>query len=168
MQKSDSIKNIGAALVKFHGEMGKVLKSDTNPFFRSKYATLSTILSAIKDPLQNAGLTFTQFPTGENELTSLIIHPDSGEWIMDAFKMTPARNDPQGQGSVITYQRRYALGAILGLNIDDDDDGNAASTPRAEAAAPARRGRRPVRGAEYVAPLADEAVPPFGNTTEED
>ena len=42
--------------------------------------------------------------------------------------MKPAKNDPQGLGSAITYQRRYALGAILGLNIDIDDDGNAAST----------------------------------------
>ena len=38
--------------------------------------------------------------------------------------MTPTKNDPQGAGSVITYQRRYALGAILGLNIDEDNDGN--------------------------------------------
>src|SRR5262245_35315108 len=126
MQKSDSIKNIGAALAKFHAEMGTILKEETNPFFKSKYATLSTILSAIKGPLQQAGLAFTQFPTGENELTSLLIHPDSGEWFEGTFKMTPAKNDPQGQGSVITYQRRYALGAILGLNIDEDDDGNAA------------------------------------------
>ena len=41
--------------------------------------------------------------------------------------MTPSKNDPQGLGSAITYQRRYALGAILGLNIEDDDDGNGAS-----------------------------------------
>jgi len=43
--------------------------------------------------------------------------------------MKPVKNDPQGQGSAITYQRRYALGAILGLNIDADDDGNQASKP---------------------------------------
>ena len=46
--------------------------------------------------------------------------------------MRPTKNDPQGLGSVITYQRRYALGAILGLNIDDDDDGNRASRPVAK------------------------------------
>lgn len=40
--------------------------------------------------------------------------------------MRPSKNDPQGVGSCITYQRRYAIGAILCLNIDDDDDANIA------------------------------------------
>ena len=43
--------------------------------------------------------------------------------------MKPIKDDPQGAGSVITYQRRYALGAVLGLNIDEDDDANKASQP---------------------------------------
>lgn len=132
METSDSIKHIGAALLKFQAEMGTVSKSDTNPFFKNKYASLPVILSAIKEPLQSAGLTFTQFPTGENEMTTTLIHAESGEFMRGTFKMTPAKNDPQGQGSVITYQRRYALGAILGLNIDEDDDGQAASAPTAK------------------------------------
>jgi len=132
METSDSIKNIGAALLNFHAEMGVIAKEDTNPFFKNKYASLPVILSAIKEPLQKAGLVFVQFPTGENEMTTTLIHPESGEFMRGTFKMTPAKNDPQGQGSVITYQRRYALGAILGLNIDEDDDGNSASTPTAK------------------------------------
>jgi len=67
MNKSDSIKNIAGALANFHEEMGVVYKSETNPFFKSKYADLATILSAIKEPLQKAGLSSSQFPTGENE-----------------------------------------------------------------------------------------------------
>ena len=35
---------------------------------------------------------------------------------------------PQEFGSSITYGRRYNLGALLNLQIDDDDDGNAANT----------------------------------------
>lgn len=133
MNKSESIKEIGKALGAFHKIMRVVGKSETNPFFKSKYASLATILTAIKEPLDGAGLVFTQFPTGENEMTTTIIHPASGEWMSGTFKMTPSKNDPQGQGSVITYQRRYALGAILGLNIDEDDDGNQASTPAPKA-----------------------------------
>jgi len=129
MNQSESIKNIAAAILVFHGEMGVVYKSENNPFFKSKYASLATILSAVKEPLQKAGLSFVQFPTGENEMTTTLMHAASGEWMSGTFKMTPSKNDPQGQGSVITYQRRYALGAILGLNIDEDDDGNAASIP---------------------------------------
>ena len=127
MTKSDSIKNIAGALVKFHSEVGKVKKSETNPFFKSKYADLSAILDVIDEPLQKAGLSYVQFPHGEYEMTTLLMHAESGEWIEDTFKMTPVKNDPQGQGSVITYQRRYAIGSILGLNIDNDDDGNKAS-----------------------------------------
>lgn len=46
---------------------------------------------------------------------------------MDTVNIQPVKNDPQAVGSAITYMRRYALGAILGLNIEDDDDGNAAA-----------------------------------------
>jgi hypothetical protein len=127
MEKSESIKNIAQAIAVFHTEMGKVYKTDINPFFKSKYADLSTILDAIKEPLEESGLSYTQFPIGENELCTLLMHPESGEWLQGTYKMTPTKNDPQGAGSVITYQRRYALGAILGLNIDKDDDGNAGS-----------------------------------------
>ena len=140
----------------FHAEMGKILKEDTNPFFKSKYATLSTILSAIKEPLKTAGLAFTQLPSGENQLTTLLIHPDSGEWIESSFTMTPSKNDPQGQGIVITYQRRYALGAVLGLNIDEDDDGNRAS------------GRKPTRAKFANDEEVDLDKPPFGDTAEAD
>lgn len=129
INKSESIKNIGKALLDFHENMGKVYKSETNPFFKSKYADLATILTAIKEPLHKAGLAVSQFPSGLNRLTTLLVHAESGEYLESTYEMTPAKNDPQGQGSAITYQRRYALGAVLNLNIDEDDDGNQASTP---------------------------------------
>jgi hypothetical protein len=125
MKKSDSIKEICSALVKFHGEVKKIKKTAINPFFKSKYADLSSILDVIEEPLCEAGLSFVQFPIGENELTTVLMHV-SGEWIEGSYTMKPTKNDPQGLGSAITYQRRYALGAILGLNIDIDDDGNKA------------------------------------------
>ena len=128
MNKSDSIKGLGQALLTFHKEVGKVAKESSNPFFRSKYASLPQIQEAIKEPLEKAGLVYSQFPDGQNGLTSILIHADSGEWIEATYTMTPAKNDPQGQGSAITYQRRYALSSILGLTVDEDDDGNAAST----------------------------------------
>lgn len=127
MQKSESIKNIAKAIMTFHLKVGKVNKDATNPFLKNRYASLSNILDAIQIPLAEAGLTFVQFPTGENGLSTILMHAESGEFIMGNYDMTPVKNDPQGRGSVITYQRRYALGAILGLNIDDDDDGNQGS-----------------------------------------
>ena len=128
MEKSESIKEIATALCKFQGEVETIRKGETNPFFKSKYASLADILNVIRKPLADNGLSFVQFPTGEHCLTTMLMHT-SGEYISDSYNMTPTKNDPQGLGSVITYQRRYALGAILGLNIDEDDDGNSGSTP---------------------------------------
>ena len=128
MQKSESIKNMAEALVTFHVKVDKISKDAANPFFKSKYASLSNILDAINTPLNESGLSFVQFPTGDHGLTTILMHT-SGEYLQAEYTMRPTKDDPQGLGSAITYQRRYALSSILGLNIDDDDDANAASRP---------------------------------------
>lgn len=129
MEKSESLKELATALCKFQSEVEKIKKNSENPFFKSKYADLSSILDVIREPLVKNNLSFVQFPSGENGLTTMLMHT-SGEYIQECYTMKPAKNDPQGLGSAITYQRRYALGAILGLNIDEDDDGNGASNPK--------------------------------------
>jgi len=126
MKKSESIKNISAALAVFHIKMDVIKKDAKNPFFKSTYASLSNILDSIKIPLAESDLSFSQHPMGENGLSTILMHK-SGEWIGSHFTMKPVKNDPQGIGSCLTYMRRYALAAILGLNIDEDDDGNSAS-----------------------------------------
>jgi hypothetical protein len=131
METSQSIKEIGKALALFHMKVAKIPKTDTNPFFKSKYAGLPSILDAIQIPLAESNLVFTQLPDDEH-LTTLIIHYESGEFIKSSYKMSSAKSDPQSMGSAITYARRYALGAILGLNIDEDDDGNKASQGAAQ------------------------------------
>lgn len=131
MNKSESIKNLAIALCKFQSSIGKVKKEATNPFFKSKYASLANILDVIQKPLADAGLSFTQFPDGDS-LTTLLMH-DSGEWIEASYIMPVVKaNDPQAMGSAITYARRYALGAALGLNIDEDDDGEKAMARNAK------------------------------------
>jgi len=130
MNKSESIKNIAKALSMFQHNVSKIKKDGKNPFFKSNYATLTNILDTIANPLENSGLVFSQLPDGDNSLTTILIHTESGEFIESTFNMHIVKNDPQALGSAITYARRYALGAILGLNIDEDDDGNRA-TPQA-------------------------------------
>ena len=129
MTKSESIKNLATALKLFQGEIKAVKKDAENPFFKSKYADLSSILEAIREPLSKNGLAVAQFPSGENQLITILMH-DSGEWIEDSFTMKPVDQKPQSVGSVITYMRRYALGAVLGISTEEDDDGNEASKPR--------------------------------------
>lgn len=142
MEKSESIKSIGKALGIFHTKVAKIPKTDENPFFKSKYAGLPSILEAIQKPLEESGLCFTQMPDGDG-LTTLLIHSESGEYLQSTYKMAPVKIDPQSLGSAITYARRYALGAILGLNIDTDDDGNGASQPQAPKQQPAPQGAKP-------------------------
>jgi hypothetical protein len=124
MEKSQNIVEIFKALAAFHVKMDKVKKDANNPFFNSKYASLENILDAIRVPLQECELEFTQFPTGDYGLTTLLVHLPSGEYLQDTYTMVPSKSDPQGAGSVITYQRRYALTAILCINIETDDDAN--------------------------------------------
>lgn len=126
METSQSIKEIASALLTFHEKVEKVKKSAENPFFKSAYADLPAILDAIKQPLQEAKLAFVQFPTGVSGLTTLLMHT-SGEWMKSTYEMKPSKDDPQGHGSAITYARRYALGAVLGISTEEDDDGNTAS-----------------------------------------
>jgi len=127
MHKSESIKGIAKALLLFHMKAEVIKKDANNPFFKSKYASLSNILENIQSALAESGLTFSQIPTGEGGLTTILMHAESGEYLLGEYIMKPTKNDPQGIGSAITYQRRYALCAMLGLNIEDDDDGNQAS-----------------------------------------
>lgn len=120
-------KHIAQSLAVFHKEMQAVKKDSENPYFKSSYAGLDSILPAIKEPLEKAGLTFTQIPFGESSLETYIIHAETGEHIHGAYTMKPTKDDPQGRGSALTYMRRYALVAMLGLNTEEDDDGNKAS-----------------------------------------
>ena len=128
MNKSESITNLAKALAIFHTLVGKVSKDAKNPFFKSRYASLPNILEAIREPLEKSGVVVSQFPSGVNGLSTILIHSESGEWMEDTYTMPVAKqNDPQAVGSAITYARRYALAASLGLNVDEDDDANAAS-----------------------------------------
>lgn len=128
MRTSESIKEISKAMVEFHSKVSKIAKSENNPFFKSKYASLANILDVISKPLNESKLVILQFPTEQYKLTTRLLH-ESGEWFEDTYEMQPTKHTPQDAGSVITYQRRYAIGAILNLNIDEDDDGNKASEP---------------------------------------
>lgn len=135
MQKSESIKEIATALSKFQAEIQNPKNTADNPFFKSKYAPLNEILNDVRPLLAKHGLSVLQMPSGDGEeliITTLLMH-NSGEYIETCpLKMKPAKNDPQGIGSAVTYGRRYSLSAILGISSEDDDDGNAATHGRPE------------------------------------
>ena len=128
MDKSDSIKELAAALSKAQGMIEGAIKDSANPFFKSKYADLASVWAAIRKPLSVNGLSVTQFVEDAEHgigVHTTLMH-SSGEWVSGKFAMPVSKIDAQGIGSAITYARRYALAAVCGV-APEDDDGNAAT-----------------------------------------
>lgn len=122
MNTSPSIIEISKALVKAQKAIKPAVKDSKNPFFKSSYADMTSVLDACKDALNSNGVTFLQ-PVMGNIVQTYLIH-ESGEWFMSEMPITVAevkKNDPQAMGSAITYARRYALQAFLGMSAEDDD-----------------------------------------------
>lgn len=135
--KSESIAKLVEALAKAQLKFDPVLKDSDNPAYRSKYADLQSVISATQTHLASEGLTVIQMPQasfGVDEakmltVTTLLAHC-SGEWIASDLTlpaMMRERFDAQSVGSAVTYARRYALQAVLGVAAELDDDGNKAS-----------------------------------------
>jgi hypothetical protein len=128
MIRSDSLKELNAALSKAQKAMKNARKTSENPYYKSKYADLGEVWDACREELTTNGLAVAQLPTvrdGKVVLTYMLLH-ESGEYLGEELEMTPVKADPQGIGSAITYARRYSLAGLAGV-ATEDDDGNAAS-----------------------------------------
>ena len=122
-----------AALSKAQADMGAAKKDKENPFFKSSYADLNSVIQAAKKPLADNDLAVVQLLQGNGEGVSVetFLTHSSGQHMKSTLQLDPTKLDPQGYGSAITYMRRYAYAAIVGL-AQADDDGNAASTSESE------------------------------------
>jgi hypothetical protein len=128
MKQSESIKNLAEAMAQAQSQMGSAIKGSSNPFYRSKYADLGSVIEAIKPHFAANGLSYVQFPvSGESSVgvTTRLMH-SSGEWLQQDYFIPLGKMDAQAAGSAITYARRYALQSIAGIP-SEDDDGNAAT-----------------------------------------
>ena len=145
MNQSDSIANLTLALSIVQGKMTHAIKDSDNPFFKSKYADLESVWDVCRILLSENGLAVMQFPGDINfvqlekengdiniatkmSLTTIISHK-SGEFMSQEMSVPVTKPDAQGAGSALTYMRRYALAAVVGV-VQADDDGNAASSPK--------------------------------------
>lgn len=146
MTTSEVICDIATALAKAQGEMGGAMKDSANPFFKSKYADLSSVWEACRAPLAKNGIAVIQSPTVADlrvSLDTLLVHT-SGQWIRNVLSCTIKEDTPQVIGSATTYLRRYALQSLVGVAPEDDDaeiaqgrgNGHARSTPVQETLAP--------------------------------
>ena len=134
MRTSESINELAAALSTAQAQMGPAAMNAVNPFLKNRYADLNAVVDAVKPALAANGLSFVQMPgvvaSGEFgiALTTRLMH-SSGQWLEDTFVM-PMPTDERGKsimqvaGSAISYARRYALAAMLGVVADEDADGN--------------------------------------------
>lgn len=140
MNHTPDLKELSTALVAAQAEMPVVPKEADNPYFKSKYADLASIVKMIQPVLHKNNLaviqTMEDVESGVGVRTTLL--HSSGQYISGVVRMTPSKNDPQGIGSAITYARRYSLSAILGLATEEDDDGAAASGTVVTKSAPAK------------------------------
>ena len=137
LNASENLADLAAALCAVQGELKPAIKQADNPFFKSKYVDLPGVWEAIRPLLAKNGLsvvqTFTASADGPTIVTTLM--HKSGQWVSSELYLEPAKSDPQGVGRAITYGRRYALAAMVGVVADEDDDGNAASQGQAYVAA---------------------------------
>lgn len=122
--QSSEVGELAAALAKAQSQMRGAVKDSTNPFFKSKYADLSSVWDACRVPLSTNGLAIVQTTDGREdgviEIITTLIH-SSGEWMRGRLPIRPMKQDPQSTGSAITYGRRFALASMVGVCPSDDD-----------------------------------------------
>ena len=137
MTHSEKINELAAALAKAQGQIEGAKKDSINPHFKNRYADLSSVWDACREALTTNGLSVVQ--SAENceagyGVTTMLLHT-SGQWMRGTLYLKPTKDDPQGAGSALTYARRYALSAMIGI-APEDDDANAASQKPVVAAMP--------------------------------
>lgn len=138
MRHSESINELATALAKAQGQITGALKDSTNPFFKSKYADLASCWDACRKQLSENGLSvlqLTEVTDGYLAIVTILAH-SSGQWIEGILPVKVKDDSPQSQGSGITYARRYALAAMVGLAQIDDDAESAQGRSQAPGMAP--------------------------------
>ncbi len=123
MNQSTEIKDLFLAISKVQKTLKGAIKDSNNPFFKSTYADLESCWAACREPLSENGLSIIQtmdYEPNHDFLITTLGHV-SGQWIRSKTRIVSVKNDPQAMGSAITYARRYALAAIIGLVQTDDD-----------------------------------------------
>lgn len=127
---------LAQALVAAQAAMPRVEPDATNPHFKSRFVSLDHLIAKTRPVLNKHGLAILQAPSadmdGKPALTTTIYHV-SGEKHSSQMPLLVGREDMQGLGAALTYARRYAWAAALGICADEDDDGEQASQVKPKA-----------------------------------
>jgi hypothetical protein len=130
--------------------MEAAAKNKRNPHYNSMYADLASIIEAVRKPLTDNGLAFSQtiwFDEHGLFLQTTLLHV-SGQWLKSEYPLL--QGTAQQTGSSLTYARRYSLSSIAGIAADEDDDGAAATK--------ANGSRAQSRKAPKEAPISQESL----------
>lgn len=128
---SEDISEIVKALINVQRQLQPATKDANTPFTKSKYATLNSVMDSCRDALLSNGIWLCQYPVpaepGYLGLVTKLTHAESGQWQSSLAVVPLPKADPQGVGISMTYMRRYALSAMLGIVTEEDTDGEFAS-----------------------------------------
>ncbi len=124
--QSENITDLAKALLCVQRTVQPVTKDAENPFTKSWYASLNSVMDACRNALIENGIWMCQYPVPVEQsnflgLVTKLTHAESGQWQSSLAVVPLPKADPQGMGSAITYARRYALTAMLGMVTEDDD-----------------------------------------------
>jgi hypothetical protein len=123
--------NFYEKLAAVKAEVGRISKDSSNPFFKSKYFDVNSLLLHVEPIIQKNGLLLLQ-PIQDNLVKSIIF--DTNGFSIESGIVLPELNDPQKLGSAITYYRRYTLQSLLALQAEDDDANLASNKVNAKSA----------------------------------
>lgn len=156
IEMSTEVKDLFQALSKVQATIKDAKMDSKNPHFQSKYASLGAVYEACRTQCAAQGICITQLATtvdGRPAVWTMLGHT-SGQWIRSLLVIPADKPTAQGMGSALTYGRRYALSAIVGIAADEDDDGNVAETSHRQ---PAPRPQAPAQAAAPAAAHTGEA-----------
>lgn len=165
--QSEQINELAAALSKAQASITGALKDSANPFFKSKYADLASCWDACRKQLTDNGLSVMQTTdiVADTVVVRTTLAHSSGQWISGILPVRAKDESPQAQGSGITYARRYALAAMVGLaQIDDDAEaaqGRTGINPRGDMGLTITPAQRDPIVAEFRAALDLDADEPL-------
>jgi hypothetical protein len=142
MNKSESISKLALSLVKATAKIKAVKMDAENPYYKSKYATLGALIDVAKPVCAEFGLATPAFMVsgqGTVGIEQWVIH-ESGEYISDTILLPLPEESKvrvaQEMGATVSYLRRYALSALLGMYADEDGDGEPSRSGTATASKP--------------------------------
>lgn len=173
---STDIKALATALINVQRALQPATKDANNPFTKSRYATLNSVMDSCREALLSNGIWLCQYPvpaeSGCLGLVTKLTHAESGQWQSSLAVVPLPKADPQGVGISMTYTRRYALSAMLGIVTEEDTDGEFAldkttphQKPKTAVSTPqgAKSPQDDPRTAKPVLPISNRTPGPFSD-----